>query len=633
MPDVSLTFWTLNMIQRRSMLIRNVPVGRKPASLNRRPSAAVLTAALTGMFSAAMMLPLSAQARTAGDSVTSAFDLHKAGHFQSAAQRGLSDLLAQPWNHQLRFIVADSLQRTGRVSEAMAQLEALEGTPYAENASARIADLRAAISTVPAPVAHVAQVGGVGPVHIARPMYVSPGGTSISLEADPVPILQSPAPVAPQVPTPAPLLAPGSTAIPATPAASAAPSPPAQPAAATAPSPETRSAAAQRVAELAAAEKYQQVGTQGLALMAVETPDEELRLAIANSLSWTGRLDDAIQIYRGLAGGQYDSEAKIGMANAYRWRGRNDQAEPLYRSVLAASPDSLPAQQGLMLTQREVRPRTTVTFGTFSDSSDVQRRSGTINHKWQDGGGPDTIELETSIVRDRQAAVSATQPDLTVRYHAPTLALKPSFELGVATGNGGQSLHGSARLRFGENDDIVDIGRVNWARLATNPNALQANLSANHLGFQASRALDFGRVTGRLDYFDISDGNSILAGSLRLSSIWRPLGNAIKPFAGFEMRDAKFATANYWSPAAGYGSLYVGALAEWDDVNWNLYASGQAGMRVYGEAGNSWGVATGGKRWLSNDIGIGFSLWRMASQRNNAAYSASSMNVTLEKLW
>ena len=120
---------------------------------------------------------------------------------------------------------------------------------------------------------------------------------------------------------------------------------------------------------------------------------------------------------------------------------------------------------------------------------------------------------------------------------------------------------------------------------------------------------------------------------LNLSSAWRPIGSHFTPFVGIETREAKFNTPNYWSPSEGSGTLYAGLLGEWGSADWNFYASGQTGARLYGDAGASWSVSAGGKRWLSKDVALSMNLWSMASTRDNATYRAQSANLNLEKLW
>ena len=394
----------------------------------------------------------------------------------------------------------------------------------------------------------------------------------------------------------------------------------------------TRTPEQQRIVDLNAAGDYRTVGTEGLALIAKEKPDDELQLIVANSLAWTGRLKEAIPTYQGLTQGKLVNEANVGLANVYRWRGRDDQAAPLYRAVLANIPDNADALEGLELATRELSPRTTLSFGGASDSSDIQRRSATINHRWRDKSGANIMEIETSGVRDSLPNIQARQQDVTLRYEGQTLALKPSAELSMPT-SGDRTLYGSVRVKLAEDQVSLSAGRVNWGRMATNPNALASRLAASHVGLTAVHAFSFGTLRARVDHFDISDNNRILSGSLHVASTWRPIGNNFKPFVGVQTRDAKFSSPSYWSPEQGSGTLYAGLLGEWGSADWNFYASAQSGTGLYGDAGTSWSVSGGGKRWLSNDVALSMNFWSMASWRDNAAYRAQSATVSLEKLW
>jgi len=394
----------------------------------------------------------------------------------------------------------------------------------------------------------------------------------------------------------------------------------------------TRSPEQQRIIDLNAAGDYRAVGTEGLALIAKEKPDDELQLIVANSLAWTGRLKEAIPTYQGLTQGKLVNEANVGLANVHRWRGRDEQAAPLYRTVLASVPDHADALEGLELATRELSPRTTLSLGGASDSSDIQRRSATVNHRWRDKSGTNIMEVETSGVKDSLPNIQASQQDVTLRYEGLALALKPSLELSMPT-SGDSTLYGSIRIQLLEDQVSLSAGRVNWGRMATNPNALASRLAASHLGLTAVHPFSFGTLRGRVDYFDISDNNQILSGSLHLASTWRPIGNNFKPFVGVETRDAKFSSPSYWSPEQGSGTLYAGLLGEWGGTDWNFYASAQSGIGLYGDAGKSWSVSGGGKRWLSNDVAVSMNFWSMASWRDNSAYRAQSATLDLEKLW
>lgn len=388
----------------------------------------------------------------------------------------------------------------------------------------------------------------------------------------------------------------------------------------------------QRIIDLNATGAYRTVGTEGLALMAKEKQEEDLQLIIANSLAWTGRLKEAIPTYQGLLNGKYANEANVGLANLHRWGGRDDLAAPIYRTVLAASPTNSDALEGLELATRELSPRTTLSLGGSRDSSDVQRRSNSINHRWRDKSGSTIMEIETSAVKDWLPNIEARQQDVTLRYESLALALKPSMELSMPTG-ANSTAFGSVRIKLADDAVTLSAGRLNWGKMVTNPNALALGLAASHLGVTGTKRLSFGTLQGRLDYYDISDNNRIVSTSVNLASSWRPLGNNYKPFVGVQTRSAQFTSPNYWSPEIGSGTLYAGLLGEWGSADWNFYASAQTGARLYGDAGKSWAVSGGGKRWLTDDLALNMTFWTMASLRDNAAYRAQSATLSLEKLW
>jgi hypothetical protein len=388
----------------------------------------------------------------------------------------------------------------------------------------------------------------------------------------------------------------------------------------------------QRIADFNTAGDYQSAGTEGMALLAKEKPDDALQLIIANSLAWTGRLKEAVPAYLGITQGEYANDAYVGLANILRWRGRDHQAAPIYQDVLANDPDNVGALQGLELANREMSPRTMFTLGGNQDSSDSRRRYGTLNHRWRTDDGSGIMELETSSIRDSLPTFEADQRDLTARYQALNLELKPSLELSLPSNTGG-SIYGSGRIHFDEDRGTFEVGRVNWGRMAMNPNALAANLSATHIGGSERREFDFGTVSGRVNFFDISDGNTVLTAGVHLASKWRPLGKDWKPFAGAETRSSKFAAPNYWSPSNGAGVAYGGLIGEWSSEDWMFYVSGQMGFGFYGDAGTSWSASGGGKTWLTRDIALGINLWAMSSWRDAVQYRAQAASVSLEKLW
>jgi hypothetical protein len=401
-----------------------------------------------------------------------------------------------------------------------------------------------------------------------------------------------------------------------------------------------RSAGQQRILDLSAAGDYQTIAKEGVTLLAGDNPDDELRLIFANSLAWTGRLQAAVAAYSVMTNGKYANEATLGMASVNRWMGRDDLALPLYKAVLDRDSSNDAALEGLEMVTRELKPKTSISIGGAADSSNMERKSATVSHRWRDKGGTVIMEVETMGVRDTLPTSQTEQQDVTLRYQDVGLALKPSLEIslpGTTTrttyGVDNRALYGSVKFSFDNDQETLQIGSVNWGKMATNAYALAANLSATHLGLTASRNFSAGNVLARVDYYDISDGNSITSGRLYLNSAWRPLGNTFKPFLSVESRKAKFSAFNYWSPAQGAGALYAGMLGDWGAAEWNIFLSGQYGVGLWGDAGNGWGVSTGGKRWLSSDVALSLNLWAMSTWRDNSNYKAQAASMTLEKLW
>lgn len=393
-----------------------------------------------------------------------------------------------------------------------------------------------------------------------------------------------------------------------------------------------RPAKEQRIVELSNAGEYGTAGSEGLALIASEKPDDSLQLIIANSLAWSGRLKEATATYQAITQEPLVDDANVGIANILRWKGRDESAAPMYRDVLARNPEHIDARNGLELAERELAPRTTISFGRSSDSSESVRGAASVNHRWRDDSGYKVYEIETGAVRDELPSLEARQQDVTLRYSDLSIALKPTLELSAPT-NANQSVFGG--LKFWIDDERIqfDIGRVNWAKTATNPNAIIAGLSATHLGVLAKRDYSFGLASARVDYFNISDSNTLVTSDVKLISSLRPLGNAIKPYAGIETRKASMSSGNYWSPTNGYGSLYGGLSGDWTVNDWSLFGSAQVGLALYGDAGTSWSLSGGVRRWLTDNFALSMLLWGMRSERSGAEYRAQSANVVLEKVW
>lgn len=393
-----------------------------------------------------------------------------------------------------------------------------------------------------------------------------------------------------------------------------------------------RPAAQQRIVDLSNSGDYAKAGSEGLALTANEKPDDALQLIIANSLAWSGRLKEANTAYQSIKEEPLVDEAQVGIANIYRWRGRDEVAAPIYREVLAKSPEHIDAKNGLLLAERELAPRTTIYYGTSADSSELRSRNLTVTHRWRDDSGYRIFEVEGGAVNETLPGAEAPLREVTARYQDVGLALRPTLELTVPT-NIQNSMFGNLRLQFEDDVGQLDIGRVNWGKYNANANSLLARDTATHVGLQLKHPFDIGELAFRADYFNISDDNTIYSTDTRLVSAIRPFGNNIKPYLGVETRQAKTSSPRYWSPSQGAGSLYGGLAGEWSWDNWSAFASVQAGLGLYGDAGASWMLSGGTKYWITSNYALSFNVWGMTSTRASSEYRAHMASLMLEKIW
>ncbi len=517
---------------------------------------------------------------------------YRGGQFQQAAEQGLQDLLQEPWNHELRFIVADSLQRNGQIEEAIAQFQALDGTPLAHSANARLNALRVGRNEIPDITPARAQVASALPYTQQNLEITAPRPDKLDKPDKPVSTLR------------ARVLFP------------------------------KKSPALQKIDELANKGDYEGVARQGLLLLAQDKNNAELRLLVANSLAWTGFLDQAAAQYQLLLDSSQAQDAQIGLANVYRWRGQDEQALPIYKAVLARSPKNPAALEGLRLAERELAPRSLITAGASVDSSDAKRRALAINHRWRDSSGRHVFEVELAANNDQLLALHQNERDVALRYQALGLPLQPKLEIAEQY-QPNRVLTGSLRLHWSGAQNYIELGRLDWGKLASNAKALKGALTADHVGAAFATRGRWGELSGRVDNFSISDGNDIISSGLRFVPAWRPLGSHVKLFTGIETRDARkgAVAGSYWAPVDGFGSGYVGLQTDWGGADWSLYGSGQVGARLYGEAGNSWSLSAGGKWWLGSDFAVGLNMFGLGSRRDNAGYRAKAVNVNLEKLW
>lgn len=394
-----------------------------------------------------------------------------------------------------------------------------------------------------------------------------------------------------------------------------------------------RDPTAQNIFDLYLKEDYAAVITQGLPLLSVYPKDAQLRLIIANCLSWnTTRYTHAIELFKSLLNGPYARDASLGLANSYRWSGRDDLALPLYKILIAEEPDSSDIQDGLVLAERAMRPRTLFSIGRAGDTNNMRRNEAVVAHQWRSETGNSLYEVELGGTNDRMPDLGINQRNVTLRYQNFDLPFKPTFEVAEQT-TPKQTTFGGVHLELTDTTKLT-LNRVNWGLLSFNAKAEEANLSASHAALATNQSGELGSLRARVDYFGVSDGNTVLMSNLQYTPSWRPLGKNFKTFVGIQTRNQSDYSPLYWSPMNGsYGVYFAGVQAEWSSDTSSLYATAQAGNRLYGEGSRNWGLAAGGRSMLTPDFALGVKLSYYAGGQYGPTFSYASALVTIEKFW
>jgi hypothetical protein len=386
-------------------------------------------------------------------------------------------------------------------------------------------------------------------------------------------------------------------------------------------------------------EKYPQAVTEGLQLVqSGVTLTQEQRLRLANALSWTGQNEQALPYYRSLFFTPFDAAARLGLANAERWRGRQELAAPVYQQVLAVAPANTDARVGLRLASRELRPSTTLGVGRAQDNQGLVFDHLHALHTWRNSSGTRIYGVEARGIQTSADEVPGLAPyqqaqnkAVGLRYEALDLRFAPRLSLEVQTAPDTQ-LFGALRLKLTEGATYASLSRMNWGAQNYSARSIAARYSANQFGLEHTSDKRWGEFALSANAYQVSDSNSLLTSQVKFTPAWRPLGAGFKTFVVADTRNAKFNTADYWSPTS-YGTASLGLSQSWEAEDWRFFASAQTGNKLFGEGGPAWSASLAAKRWISPDYALGFNATTLSNRRDDAAYRASFVNVNVEKLW
>ena len=360
---------------------------------------------------------------------------------------------------------------------------------------------------------------------------------------------------------------------------------------------------------------------------------DELRLAVANSLAWTGQYDPASEQYKALFGTRYDTAARIGLANVLRWNGQADLAEPYYREVLARDPGNAEAKLGHELGGRELRPaisargiRTSDNQGVSLNEFGVSYRRWTedLRSRWEIGaltGRMDSPQGDFSP-KGVQGALWLPQAPLAPKLEAF------AYDNGVS----GTRLFGAAQIEPIRDKLRIRLARVDWGRQAFSGAATRDGLTAAMLGVFGATSTPLGEVRARLDGYDISDDNRVLDGEASIKPAWQPLPWQLKWTSGVTARYAEREDPRYWSPHPAYGVVFVGLERGWYLDRLDLTASARRSFTFTETAGDGWSIGLSGRYWLAQALAIGLDAWMVNAPRPTP-YTMRQVGAFVQQLW
>jgi tetratricopeptide (TPR) repeat protein len=377
---------------------------------------------------------------------------------------------------------------------------------------------------------------------------------------------------------------------------------------------------------------YQAAARLGLPLLESGGGTEALRFAVANSLAWTGRYDEASTQYRALFGTAYDARARVGLANVLRWEGQAQIAEAYYQEVLRSEPKNADAIEGLALSGRDLRPALTLRAARTRDDQ-LARNEATLSYRqWSDDR---RFRLEAGVLGARlHSAFGAWSPrGLFASAWATATPLSPQIDVSYYDADVGHDarLFGVLQVEPVKRVLKVRAGRMDWGRAAFSAGATADGLTARTVGAVAEANAGIAKLRARLDYYDVSDGNNVVDGEAQLTPFWQPLPWRLNWFGGVYVREADREDPRYWSPAHTYGVAFVGVQRTWSFDNAELSASLRRGLALSSSAGDSWSGGAGGQVWVRPGLAVGVEGWVVDAPRPGA-YRLHHVGAYLQRL-
>lgn len=354
--------------------------------------------------------------------------------------------------------------------------------------------------------------------------------------------------------------------------------------------------------------------------------DPRARLELARTLSWSGRMEEAAPHFQALLDGPLAAAALVGLADARRWQGRDDLALALYR----ATPPDEAVRGRQLLSERKLAPRTRIAAEAETDSSGTDWQATTLRHDWRSDQGQRAWSvrwLDGHLDHNnRQTAYRA----VTLSADDPALPGEPRLELTRRVAPEARTL-GQLNLRLPATPVRLWIGRIDWGRSSFSGNALERGATARQLGIDAIVPAAIGVVRTTAVSQAIDDGNRVDSAELRLTPWRRPLGPNFRPYVGLFWRNAEQTVADYWSPH-NFRTALIGGEGETMSATWELWGFAQLAAQIGDQRVVAFSGGGEARKWWGSRFATGL---RAVSQRNaqGGGYRSHQVVLSIDYLW
>lgn len=374
----------------------------------------------------------------------------------------------------------------------------------------------------------------------------------------------------------------------------------------------------------------------GLVALEQDPNNHDLRLKTANALAWTSQFPEALRQYGALLKTPFQDEATLGLANVNLWNGHAQLAVPLYTSLLAANPAYTEAKDGLGKAKNMLRPRTEIRTFTLKDSENSERDLLGISHQWRSDDMQRVFEVSfEGGSESRGIQVPDLKPrDVAFAVEDFGLPLSPKLKIELQD-SPVQKSFAVLGVKLADDAISIEVGSVNWTKVAFAPLSLRDGLAANKLGISGRYNASIGHVSGTFTRYAISDGNVIQTAAAEFWPSWQPLpaSSGVKVYTGLFTYRADRNDDRYWSPVAGHSIAFIGAAYGVWEEKYEIFAGIKRGFLIGGEGTGNTHISMGGKRWLSKDWALRGEAFFLDSDPSGDGYRSPSLMVALQRYW